>query len=1236
MRSLRNTTLNLILISLLTLNLWGQNNSCDLANSIDIFPTFDLGCNNTILNEELLICDSISEFFNIKDINLNTYQLIREEEHPLDINFNICDGGVFDNPIFIPFIADSTFHSIDVIPIICDSFQLGPNTLSGIQAAIWETCDGEKCLASNIACNIETSTMTINLESSEFNIGSTYYLVVDGCGGSICQFQISFEAIEKPIEFNNVSFACDIQNTSSHWYKYDISSNHGLSSIVLDINNFSLFDSTIINTYHGNCDSISLITSQCYLEPSQNFISFVDLENIVSGSIYFEVITQSKNCHLFQLKIKENENICSQGTIHVSRPENSNLNAAGPYCPGEIITVCYELDFRSDQPGLGNNCQWLQGIVPVINGDIDSIFTIESLKEAQIALGWTWLDTGSVDFNSLYSSYKYTNTNLGLGIEYGVSELTTGDIVPNGWWYTSPGTGCSNDGDPDNMWGLPSPCDFETKIDFCFDIKIQDSENLNCSIDQYSELSIEIFAFADGSTGCVQDDYCSFDKPAQFKGNISCEVKPNVVISEENIASGDTIEIQYLEIKSLLNIEGQHSVNDKIEGPFDFAFNTNNDTIIKWIVLNTSDTVQSITFTYMIEGPNNCVSVNEQATINVDPDPTINIFIEEIQNPTCGKNNGLITISTSQNNSIEWSNGSNSNTIDSLSEGDYSVTVSNQNLVDSLTIRIVAEDFLRLEISEYSDTICPYDGQGYITLSVSDSLQNFEILWNTGDKESEIEALDPGVYSATLTDQNQCVDSVSIEILAKELPQFNLISEDSDCSGNGTTIRIEDFDSTLISQIVWSDGSIEDSLSNISEGLYVATVTDINGCNQVLEHVVQFIDNTPPTLILEDITYILPANGFVPEFTSFQFVNTLLDNCNGTITVTPSTVQLDCTEAGENKIPVIAEDQSGNITYDTLMVIIIDDSPPFIFCPPSLTVFGCEPTTYDLPFQLDNCGIESIALITGLGSGSIFPEGLTQERFLAKDYGGNIDSCLVEITVDYGIDYQMVSLDVSCPNEEDGSLIFNGSAVNEPISFNVTNYSGSLFNVPAGEYYIEIVDSSGCMLLDTLVVDSPEEIIFSSVNVIPFDSFTGNNGFINIEVQGGTPPYAYLWRKNGSIFSQDEDLENLEKGIYTVLIKDAISCEFVSQEFAIGILTSDFHIERNQHLKIYPNPSSDFIKIETELAVNYTKLYNTQGELLRHFNNLQSEIDVSKLSSGIYVLLFDTSSGQYIERIVKH
>jgi len=78
----------------------------------------------------------------------------------------------------------------------------------------------------------------------------------------------------------------------------------------------------------------------------------------------------------------------------------------------------------------------------------------------------------------------------------------------------------------------------------------------------------------------------------------------------------------------------------------------------------------------------------------------------------------------------------------------------------------------------------------------------------------------------------------------------------------------------------------------------------------------------------------------------------------------------------------------------------------------------------------------------------------------------------------------------------------------------------------------------------------------------------------------------------------------------------------------------------NKPIKIYPNPVSDFLMVES----NYTptqkselQLYNISGQLMlqQDIHNKKSELDVSKLPKGVYILKIINAQGTEVVKIDK-
>ncbi|QHI38541.1 hypothetical protein IMCC3317_39340 [Kordia antarctica] len=79
--------------------------------------------------------------------------------------------------------------------------------------------------------------------------------------------------------------------------------------------------------------------------------------------------------------------------------------------------------------------------------------------------------------------------------------------------------------------------------------------------------------------------------------------------------------------------------------------------------------------------------------------------------------------------------------------------------------------------------------------------------------------------------------------------------------------------------------------------------------------------------------------------------------------------------------------------------------------------------------------------------------------------------------------------------------------------------------------------------------------------------------------------------------------------------------------------TIDFEFSKNE-IKLYPNPTSGFINIQTNTTVESVAIYNLLGKHVLQ-TNLKT-IDVSRLSEGIYILKITSDQGaQITKRFIK-
>ncbi|MDR6967927.1 hypothetical protein J2X31_001941 [Flavobacterium arsenatis] len=72
-------------------------------------------------------------------------------------------------------------------------------------------------------------------------------------------------------------------------------------------------------------------------------------------------------------------------------------------------------------------------------------------------------------------------------------------------------------------------------------------------------------------------------------------------------------------------------------------------------------------------------------------------------------------------------------------------------------------------------------------------------------------------------------------------------------------------------------------------------------------------------------------------------------------------------------------------------------------------------------------------------------------------------------------------------------------------------------------------------------------------------------------------------------------------------------------------------------IKIYPNPSSNLVKIEADAAINSVQVYDMQGRLLMtHLaNDVKTSIDISNKTNGVYFFKIYSEKGIKVEKVIK-
>ena len=209
-------------------------------------------------------------------------------------------------------------------------------------------------------------------------------------------------------------------------------------------------------------------------------------------------------------------------------------------------------------------------------------------------------------------------------------------------------------------------------------------------------------------------------------------------------------------------------------------------------------------------------------------------------NLTCnGGSDGSINLTVHNGQSpyiYQWSNGANTQDLNNLSSGTYTVTVTDNN-GQTATLSITLQQPTPIIVNSISTSIsCNGGSNGSIALSVIGGDAPYTYQWSNGANGSSISNLNAGIYQVTITDYNGCsiIDSNSITepdaIVLSGNKTDAYACDEFVCDG---TADITIQGGTQPYQILWSEGSTNTtSLVNLCPiPQLVVTVTDNNGCN---------------------------------------------------------------------------------------------------------------------------------------------------------------------------------------------------------------------------------------------------------------------------------------------------------------------------------------------------------------------------------------------------------------------
>lgn len=210
-------------------------------------------------------------------------------------------------------------------------------------------------------------------------------------------------------------------------------------------------------------------------------------------------------------------------------------------------------------------------------------------------------------------------------------------------------------------------------------------------------------------------------------------------------------------------------------------------------------------------------------------------------------------------------------------------------------------------------------------------------------------------------------------------------------------------------------------------------------------------------------------------------------------------------------------------------------------------------------YSLDGVNYFSNNTFTGLCAGNY--------DVYVQDTNYCLDTTQIIVVDPPPINIVSTSIDASCFGICDGVLDADVTGGSPPYDYSWSNgaTSPTVPNSCAGFYLIGVTDSDGCVLITSLNINEPAQIVTTSVVVD--ETCTGNDGSITLTTTGGAgAPYSYNWAHNGSL--NTNVATGLAAGQYTVIVTDANGCSTTNiiTVSLIGAAIANFTYNGNQCL----------------------------------------------------------------------
>lgn len=522
-------------------------------------------------------------------------------------------------------------------------------------------------------------------------------------------------------------------------------------------------------------------------------------------------------------------------------------------------------------------------------------------------------------------------------------------------------------------------------------------------------------------------------------------------------------------------------------------------------------------------------------TINVVSDLSVNLIPRDA---LCfNENTGSVLAVPSGGSApytYTWSNNAgNINEITALEAGTYSVTVTEANgCTVTETVTIGQPNVLAATISS-SNPLCNGQANGTANLTVFGGTAPYTYQWNNTSTNEDLAGLQAGNYIVTVTDANFCTTTASVNLIDPPAMNVNVTAPTITCAGSTGTATAFVTGGAGSYTYLWDNGQTTQTATNLTAGNYTLTVTDANGCQEIVSTIV--VNELPAIEINFNVNHISCTSAPIGAITAVV--------SNGTIPYTYqwstgaiNTTTISGLAAGIYSLTVT----DANSCQSVRSVEVLQTEG--LLANIQSTNISCFGANDGSATAIANGGAAPYAYNWQGGQTTQTISGLAPGTYNVTIIDANECSAATSVTIfePSQLVAGIASNDIDCANDNDGSATAIPSGGTPPYSFLWNNGSTNMTitNLTAGTHSYTLTDANGCTATNSVTISAPNAL---NVNITQNSATCtdANQGILVANVFGGTTPYTYVW-SNGNV---NQTASNLAPGTYSVTVTDANGCQ---------------------------------------------------------------------------------------------